>query len=89
MTQIHLDPVRIRMFERKLEELQKKCANRRSLTQQQVDEIRGFWNDEKYDIFRRKQEKFNEDVYRLERRLEDFRKYLSDTANSADKYLSR
>ncbi len=89
MAQIHVDPERMRQFERELREIRRKCADRRKIFNQQIQDIRGFWNDDKYRIFLQKQEKFDLDLQRLEQRADEYCDFLRRKAAAADEYLGR
>ena len=89
MAQIDVDPDRMRQFERELREVRRKCADRRKIFNQQIQDIRGFWKDEKYRIFLQKQEKFDHDLQRLEQRADEYCDFLRRKAAAADEYLGR
>lgn len=87
MSQIHVEPERMRQFERELREIRRKCVDRRKIFNQQIRDIRSFWNDEKYLIFLQKQEKFDNDLQRLEQRVDEYCDFLLRKAAAADEYL--
>lgn len=89
MAQIHVDPERVRQFERELREIRRKCADRRKTFNQQVQDIRSFWNDNKYRIFLQKQEKLDHDLQRLEQCADEYCNFLRRKAAAADEYLGR
>lgn len=89
MAQIHIDPEKMRHFERELREIRRKCADRRKTFNKQIKEIRSFWNDDKYSIFLQKQEKFDRELQRLENQAEEYCDFLLRKAAAADAYLGR
>lgn len=89
MAQIHVDPQKMRQFEKQLREVREQCAARRKIFNQQVTDIRSFWNDEKYRIYLQKQEKFDYDLQKLENKASDYCDYLLRKAAAAEAYLGR
>jgi hypothetical protein len=79
----------MRQFERELQEIRRKCSDRRKIFNQQIQDIRGFWNDDKYRIFLQKQEKLDHDLLRLEQRADEYCDFLRRKAAAADEYLGR
>lgn len=89
MAQIHVDPEKMRQFEKELRNMREQCAARRKIFNQQVVEIRSFWNDEKYRVYLQKQEKFDLDLQRLEKQAGDYCDFLLRKAAAADAFLGR
>ncbi len=89
MAQVHVDPEKMRLFARQLREIGEQCSTRRKIFNQQVADIRSFWNDEKYSIYLQKQEKFDSDLQRLEKQASDYCDFLLRKAAAADAYLGR
>ncbi|WP_209428305.1 hypothetical protein [Pararhodobacter sp. SW119] len=89
MAQIDITPERLRQFESELREIRRLCSNRRSLQNQQVEDLKAFWDDGKYQAFVARHTKFDLALTRLEFQMDHYSDFLRRKAAAADAFLGR
>jgi len=89
MVQIIVDPDKMRQFERALRELRGEMALRRNVLNHQMQEVRNFWDDEKYRRFQRQHEQLALELQAFEKIADRYCDFLRRKATAADAYLGR
>ncbi len=89
MADVIVDPSEMREFERSLRELRNEIDARRAQLEQQVHDIRAFWNDEKYKNFVRRKEELMLEIQIFTKMCDRYSDYLRRKAAAVDAYLGR
>lgn len=87
MPQIIVDPSEMRKFEAALRELRGEIDARRTRLEAQITDVRGFWDDVKYQQFLRKSEELMSQVQYFSERCDQYCEYLTRKASAAEVYL--
>lgn len=87
MPQIIADPSEMRQFAAKLQELRVEIDARRSLLENQITDVRSFWNDVKYQQFLRKSEELMSQVQHFSKLCDQYCEYLNRKAYPLEVYL--
>ena len=89
MTQIIVDPSEMRQFEASLRELRAEVDARRQQLEDQIADVRSFWDDEKYQQFQRQSEDLMLQVQHFSKLCDQYCGYLRRKASAAEHYLNR
>ena len=87
MTQIIVDPSKMREFEAALRELRVEVDARRQQLEGQIVDVRSFWDDEKYRQFQRQSEELMLQVQHFSKLCDQHCEYLIKKAIAAERYL--
>ena len=87
MPQIIVDPLEMRTFEAALRELRVEIDDRRMQLEAQIDDVRSFWEDEKYRQFQRQSEDLMLEVQYFSKLCDRYCDYLNRKAAGAEAYL--
>lgn len=87
MPQIIVDPSEMRQFEASLRQLRAEIDARRSQLENQIREVRSFWEDEKYTQFQRRSEELMLEVQYFSKLCDRYCEYFNRKAAAAEAYL--